>query len=134
MEGTASLWIDGKIFRVEKRARGSTALKQCLTEDLILFSNLREILPIQGKLRYTRHLLEPNFERDWNRANLLEIPLLYLMQNPECATQYSNDQFFILAKARSMFHLSVLEATYIKIRKPILCRRKEFVYSLQIFH
>ena len=56
------------------------------------------------------------------------------MQNPECATQYSNDQFSILAKARSMFHLSVLEATYIKISKPILCRQKEFVYSLQIFH
>ena len=56
------------------------------------------------------------------------------MKNPECATQYSNDQFSILAKARSIFHLSVLEATYIKIRKPILCRQKKFVYSLQIFH
>ena len=52
---------------------------------------------------------------------------LHLMQNPESATQYSNDQFSILAKAISMFHLSVLEATYIKIRKPILCRQKEFV-------
>ena len=47
---------------------------------------------------------------------------LQLMQNPECATQYSNDQFSILDTARSMFHLSVLEATYIKIRKLILCR------------
>ena len=28
----------------------------------------------------------------------------------------------------------VLEATYIKISKPILCHQKEFVYSLQIFH
>ena len=74
MEGTASLWMDGKIFRVEKRTRGSTALKQCLTEDLILFSNLREKLLIQGNLRYTGHLLGPNFGRDWNRANLLEIP------------------------------------------------------------
>ena len=55
------------------------------------------------------------------------------MQNPEIATQYSYDQFSILAKARFMFHLSVLEATYIKMRKPILCRQKEFVYSLQIF-
>ena len=59
---------------------------------------------------------------------------LYLMQNPECASQYSDDQFSILAKARSIFHLSVLGTTYIKIRKPILCRQKEFVYSLQIFH
>ena len=59
---------------------------------------------------------------------------LHLMQNPECATHYSNDQFSIIAKARSMFYLSVLEATYIKIKKPILCRQKAFVYSLQIFH
>ena len=59
---------------------------------------------------------------------------LHLMQIPECATQCNNDQFSILAKARSMFYPSVLEATYIKIRKPILCRQKEFVYSLQIFH
>ena len=55
------------------------------------------------------------------------------MQNPECATQYSNNQFSILAKARSMFYLSVLKDTYIKMSKPILCRQKEFVYSLQIF-
>ena len=51
MEGTVPQWMDGKIFRVEKRTRGSTALKQCFTEDLILLSNLREILPIQGNLR-----------------------------------------------------------------------------------
>ena len=69
MEGTASLWMDGKIFQVEKRTRGLTALKQCLTEDLILFSNLREILPIQGNLRYRGHLLGSNSGRDWNRAS-----------------------------------------------------------------
>ena len=61
MKGTASLWMEGRIFRVEKRTRSSTALKQCLAEDLILFSNLRKILPIQGNLRYTGHLLRPNF-------------------------------------------------------------------------
>ena len=59
---------------------------------------------------------------------------LHLKKNPECATQSSNDQFSILAKTRSIFHFSVLKATYIKIRKPILCRQKKFVYSLQIFH
>ena len=55
---------------------------------------------------------------------------LHLKQNPECAPQYSNDQFSILVKARFMFHLSVLEATYFKISKLIFCRQKEFVYSL----
>ena len=52
---------------------------------------------------------------------------LHLMQNPECATQYSNDQFYILAKAKSMFHISVLEATY--IRKPILCRQRVCLFT-----
>ena len=75
MEGTTSLWMDEKIFRVKKRTRGSTAQKQCLTEGLILFSNSREILPILGNLGYTGHFLGPNFGGDWNRANLLEIPL-----------------------------------------------------------
>ena len=56
----------------------------------------------------------------------------HLMLNPECATLYSNDQFSILVKARSTFHLLVLEATYIKMSKPIFYRQKEFVYSLQI--
>ena len=71
MKGTASLWK-------EKKTRGLTTLKQCLTEDLILFSNLREILPIQGNLRNTGYLLGPNFGGDWNRANLLEIRLLMI--------------------------------------------------------
>jgi len=37
-------------------------------------------------------------------------------------------------KVRSAFHLSALEAIYKINHKPILCRQKEFVYSLQIFH
>ena len=56
------------------------------------------------------------------------------MQNPECATHYINDQFSISPKAGSMFHLSALEATYIKISKLILYCQKEFVYLLQNFH
>ena len=58
---------------------------------------------------------------------------LHLMQNPECATQYSNDHFSIIAQVRSMFHLSVLEATYIKISKPILCHRKSVFIHFKFF-
>ena len=58
---------------------------------------------------------------------------LHSMQNLEYATPYSNDQFSILDKARSMSHLSALEATYIKMNKPIQCRQKDFVYLLQTF-
>ena len=42
----------------------------------------------------------------------------------------SEQQFSILAKVRAQFLLAALEAIFIKTMKPILCRQKEFVYSL----
>ena len=47
---------------------------------------------------------------------------------------YNDQQFSILAKARTPFHLAALQATYITIHQPVLCRHKEFVYALQIPH
>ena len=58
----------------------------------------------------------------------------HLLENEECAKHFNDVQFSILATARSWFHLSVLEATYTNSLQPILCRQKEFVYSLQISH
>ena len=57
---------------------------------------------------------------------------LHLIQNPDSASHYHTVQFFILSKARTIFHLGTLEAIFTKTLKPILCRQKEFVYSLQI--
>ena len=51
---------------------------------------------------------------------------LHLIQNPDCASRYHidhYDQFSISAKARTIFHLGTLEATFIKTLKPILCRQ-----------
>ena len=59
---------------------------------------------------------------------------LHLLQNDECAKFYNDQQFSILAKARTSFHLAALEATYIKIHQPVFFRQKEFVYVLQIPH
>ena len=59
---------------------------------------------------------------------------LHLLQNKECAQNYNHETFSVLAKGRSSFHLCTLEATFIKTRKPILCRKKEFVYSLKVIH
>ena len=53
----------------------------------------------------------------------------HLLHNQKCASHYKDNQFFILAKARSDFHLSVLESIFITLRKPNLCRQKEFVYK-----
>ena len=56
----------------------------------------------------------------------------HLLQNPTCAHEYNDNNFSILARGRTFFHLSTLEATYIKTSKPNLCKQKEFVYGLKI--
>ena len=48
----------------------------------------------------------------------------HLLQNKTCANNFNTNQFSILAKARTQFHLSTLEATLIRILKPELCRQK----------
>ena len=58
----------------------------------------------------------------------------HLLNNKKCAAQYDDNQFSILAKGRTLFHLSTLEATFIKMLKPELCRQKEFVYTLKLRH
>ena len=59
---------------------------------------------------------------------------LHPLQNDECAKFYNDQQFSILAKAQTPFHPATLEATYITIHQPVLCRHKDFVYALQIPH
>ena len=56
-----------------------------------------------------------------------------LIANPECAKTYTDDNFLIIGHARLFFHLSVLESVYIKTQNPVLCRQKEFVFSLGLF-
>ena len=58
----------------------------------------------------------------------------HLLENPECAKMYNDDKFRIIGQARSSFHLGVLESVYIKTQNPVLCRQKEFVFSLGLFH
>ena len=48
------------------------------------------------------------------------------LDNTQCALHYNNDKFSTLARGRS-FHLSVLEATFIKSLNPLLYKQKEFV-------
>ena len=46
---------------------------------------------------------------------------------------YTDDNFRIIGQARSSFYLSILESVYIKTQNPVLCRQKEFVFSLGLF-
>ena len=56
----------------------------------------------------------------------------FLNNNAQCAFQYNNENFSILARGCSSFHLFALEATFIKSLNAFLCKQKEFVYSLKI--
>ena len=40
------------------------------------------------------------------------------------------DMFRIVGKARTSFHLAVLESIYINMKKPLLHRQKEFTFTL----
>ena len=55
-----------------------------------------------------------------------------LLLNPSCARECNDSEFSILSPGRTAFHLSNLEATYIKTSKPSLCKQKELVYGLKI--
>ena len=62
----------------------------------------------------------------------------HLLENKECAKHFNDAQFSILATARSSFHLSVLEATYINALQSILSPKgiRLFIsnFTLIFFH
>ena len=55
----------------------------------------------------------------------------HLLENDQCALNYANKRFSILATARSSFHLNLLEAAYIKTQRPGLCRQKRVCLRYQ---
>ena len=57
----------------------------------------------------------------------------HFFKNDQCALNYDNKRFSILATTRSFFHPNLLEAAYIKTQRPALCKQKEFVYALKLF-
>ena len=57
----------------------------------------------------------------------------HLPTNPECAKTNTDESSRIIRQARSSFHLGFLESGYIKTQNPVLCRQKEFVFSVGLF-
>ena len=70
----------------------------------------------------------------FNSTSTSAIGQQHLLNNEKCASYYDDSKFSILAKGRTLFHLSTLEATLIKMLKPVLCRPEEFVYTLKLHH
>lgn len=58
----------------------------------------------------------------------------HLLCNKDCAANYNDSRFSVLSRGRTHFHLSTLEAIFIKTKDPNLCRQKEFIYKLKILH
>ena len=48
----------------------------------------------------------------------------HLLDNAQCTLHYNNKKFSILVRGRSSYHLSGLEATFIKSLNPLLCKQK----------
>ena len=57
----------------------------------------------------------------------------HLCESGPCREAYQDNWFSVLDTARSSFHLSTLEASYISSQDPTLCRQKQFVYTLKVF-
>jgi hypothetical protein len=57
----------------------------------------------------------------------------HLCESKACREAYHESWFSVLDTARSSFHLSTLEASYISSQDPSLCRQKQFVYTLKVF-
>ena len=81
--------------------------------------HIRQSLPRPGKDTSRRQFHESSIGQ-------------HLLDNAQCALHYNKDKFSVLARARTSFHLSALEATFTKSLNPLRCKQKEFVYSLKI--
>ena len=57
----------------------------------------------------------------------------HLAANKECSLSYDDYDFRVLARCRSKYHLNILEAMYIHVLKPGLCKQKSFVAILSVF-
>ena len=57
----------------------------------------------------------------------------HLVKHPVCGKSYNEMRFKILRSCTNNFDLVKIEAIYIHLNKPKLCKQKEFDYSLSLF-
>ena len=57
----------------------------------------------------------------------------HLVKNPKCGNNYSETKFKVLRSCTNIFDLIKIEAIYIHLDKPELCKQREFDYSLSLF-
>jgi len=64
-----------------------------------------------------------------NRSSIAE----HLIKSPICGKSFNGLRFKILRSSTNIFDLIKIEAIYIHINKPKLCKQKEFDYSVSLF-
>ena len=96
----------------------------------------------QNNLKFIRTSQIPNAHNIFACSGKSSTPVMFtesvigqhLLDNSICIKNYSDEKFTILSFGYLSFHLSALEAIYIKSCKPNLCCQKEFVYNLKLLH
>ena len=83
-------------------------------------SHNRQVFPALARLTHAHN-------------NFTNPPLVNIfLTTPNALFTTATKKLSIIARGRSSFYLSALEATFIKSLNPLLCKQKEFVYSLKI--
>ena len=57
----------------------------------------------------------------------------YLIKNLICGKSYYETKFKLLRRCNNVFDIIKIEAIYIHLNKPKLCKQKNFDYSLSLF-
>ena len=82
---------------------------------------------------FQKRILPAHLCKSSNQPNTQSLAIkLHLLQNFACTQDYGDSRFFILAHCCSPFHLSALEATFIKtfnlLPKKIVCVQLKIVH------
>ena len=105
-----------------------------------------------GERSLPRHILDSARESTWKgrgrppkkRENSAEdypsaivggsVPPCYCLPSgsKQGVLRYGDSDFRVLARCRSKHHLNILEAMYILVLKPVLCKQKSFVANLTV--
>ena len=109
--------------------------KDCKRESNNMFQNLSVMALLSRNVifKFANANIPPSQQLKFNLSHMIR-PLDFTSYAIPLALNTMMTAFSILAKGRSPFHLSALEATFIKTSNPILCKQKEFIYNLKILH
>ena len=57
----------------------------------------------------------------------------HLVNNKECAKKYDLSRFKIIHQSNDLTDLIKIEAIWIYLEKPVLCKQKDFEYKVSLF-